>query len=120
MENNIEKQKTETDLRYPAIGNFVHWHIYQNKIKKADISRSLGILPKGLTAYLKRESLQFEILWKMSLIMKHNFLAQLGEYLPHRFESQRERALLKELAEKNALILKQEIQLEVYRDMLKR
>jgi hypothetical protein len=52
--------------------------------------------------------------------MKHNFIAQLGEYLPYRFESLREKALQQELAQKVALIEKMEIQLEVYREMIRK
>lgn len=116
----INKSKYKKDLgeHYPFIGNFIHYHIIQNKIKKADVSRSLGILPTGLNDYFKRDSLQFAILWKLSIIMKHNFISQLGEYLPYHFETKREKILKEELAEKEALIQKLEIQLETFREMV--
>lgn len=59
-------------------------------------------------------------LWKLSLVLKHNFVAQLGEYLPYRFETIREKALKQELVEKNAIIQKMEIQLEVFRETIQR
>jgi len=56
----------------------------------------------------------------LSLVLKHIFLAQLGEYLPYRFETKGEKALKEELAEKNAHIQKLEIQLETLREMIRK
>lgn len=118
MINTDKKYKKDLGEQYPLVGNFIHYHIYHNKIKKADVSRALGIIPTGLNDYFKRDSLQFAILWKLSLVLKHNFLAQLGEYLPYRFESIQEKALKVQLAEKDAIIQKMEIQLATIREMI--
>jgi hypothetical protein len=120
MINTDRKYKKDLGKQYPLIGNFIHYHIIQNKIKKADVARALGILPTGLNDYFKRDSLQFAILWKLSTVMKHNFIAQLGEHLPYTFETTREKALLKQLAEKDAIIQKMEIQLEAIRETIRK
>ncbi len=117
MTANTNKYKSDLGEQYPLIGNFIHYYIIQNKVKKADVARALNILPTGLNDYYKRDSLQFAILWKLSLVLKHNFIAQLGEYLPYRFETLREKALKEELAQKEALIQKMETQLELFREM---
>ena len=117
MDSNNRKYKKDLGERYPLVGNFIHYHLIHNKIKKADVSRSLGILPTGLNDYFKRDSLQFAILWKLSIVLKHNFIAELGQYLPYHFETIKEKALKKELAEKEAIIQKMEIQLEAFREM---
>ena len=117
MDSNSRKYKKDLGEQYPLVGNFIHYHIIHNKIKKADVSRSLGILPTGLNDYFKRDSLQFAILWKLSMVLKHNFISELGEYLPYRYESIKEKALKKELAEKEAIIQKMEIQLEAFREI---
>jgi hypothetical protein len=116
---NIEKKyKKGLGEHYPLIGNFIHYHIIQNNIKKSDVAGALGILPTGLNDYFKRDSLQFAILWKLSMIMKHNFIAQLGEHLPIPFETRREKALLEQLTEKEAIIQKMEIQLQVFKEII--
>ncbi|MBW4361225.1 transcriptional regulator [Flavobacterium taihuense] len=120
MINSSKKYKKDLGERYPLIGNFIHYHIVHNKIKKADVARDLGIIPTGLNDYFKRDSLQFAILWKLSMVLKHNFIAQLGEYLPYRFETIREKALLEQLAEKEAIIQKMEIQLETMKEMIRK
>jgi hypothetical protein len=74
MINSDRKYKKDLGEQYPLGGNFIHYHIIQNKIKKADVPRALGILPTGLNDYFKGNSLQFAILWKLSLVPKHNFI----------------------------------------------
>ncbi|HEU4788093.1 MAG TPA: transcriptional regulator [Flavobacterium sp.] len=120
MISTSNKYRNGKGEHYPVIGNFIHYHIIHNKIKKADVARALGILPTGLNEYFKKESLQFAILWKLSMAMNYNFIAHLGEYLPYRFETIREKALKEELAEKDAIIQKMEIQLEVFRETIRR
>ncbi|MFL9829922.1 transcriptional regulator [Flavobacterium sp. ST-87] len=120
MISTSNKYKNGKGEHYPVIGNFIHYHIVQHKIKKVEVARQLGILPTGLNEYFKKESLQFAILWKLSLALKHNFIAQLGEYVPFPYENKREKALKKELDEKNAYIQKLEIQLETLREMIQK
>jgi hypothetical protein len=120
MTTNNKKYSLQRGEQYPQVGNFINYHISQQLVTKADVARALNIAPKGLADYCKRETLQFAVLWKLSLVLKHNFIAQLGEYLPYRFETIREKALQQELAEKDAIIQKMEIQLEVFRETLQK
>ena len=117
MPDNTKPTQAE---QYPPIGNFIHYHIMQQTQTKSSIAKAMGIGPKGLRDYFKKDSLQFAVLWKLSLVLKHNFLAQLGEYVPFPYENKREKALKKELDEKNAYIQKLEIQLETLREMIKK
>ena len=118
MKSNSKKYTTDRGEQYPIVGNFISYHIAQQGHTKAAVARNLGILPNGLAVYCKQDTLQFAVLWKLSLVLKHNFLAQLGEYLPYRFETIREKALKEQLAEKDALIQKMEIQLESFREII--
>jgi hypothetical protein len=118
MKSSITKHITERGEQYPIVGDFINYHIAQQGLTKAEVARTLGIRPNGLLAYCKQDTLQFAVLWKLSLVLKHNFLAQLSEYLPYRFETIREKALKEELAEKNVMIQKMEIQLEAFREVI--
>ena len=117
MTSNNKKYSQERGEQYPKVGNFINYYISQQLVTKVDVARALNIAPKGLADYCKRDTLQFAVLWKLSLVLKHNFIAQLGEYLPYRFETIREKALKEELAQKDAIIQKLEIQLEVFREI---
>ena len=101
------------------LGNYIQWHIEQNKIKKRSVSEALGILPTTLNQYFKQPSFQFNILWRISLAVKHNFLMELGEQLNIPYETKAEKALKAQLLEKEEYIKELESQLKVYRGIHK-
>jgi hypothetical protein len=70
-------QKRDNDP--PALGNFVNWHLQENKIKKKNVSDFLQVAPITLNRYFKQSSFQFAILWRISQAVQHNFLMELGE-----------------------------------------
>ena len=101
------------------LGNYIQWHIEQNKIKKRSVSETLGILPTTLNQYFKQPSFQFNILWRISLAVKHNFLMELGEQLGIAYETKAEKALKAQLLEKEEHIKLLENELRVYKQIHK-
>ena len=101
------------------LGNYIQWHIEQNKIKKRSVSEALGILPTTLNQYFKQPSFQFSILWRISLAVKHNFLMELGEQMDIPYETKTEKALKAQLQEKEEHIKGLEYQLMVYKGINK-
>lgn len=101
------------------LGNYIQWHIEQNKIKKRSVSEALGILPTTLNQYFKQPSFQFNILWRISLAVKHNFLMELGEQLGIPYETKAEKALKAQLQEKEEHIKLLENELRVYKQIHK-
>ena len=99
------------------LGNYIQWHIEQNKIKKKSVSDYLNIQPNTLNQYFKQRSFQFSILWRISLAVKHNFLMQLGEELGIAYETKAEKELKAQLLEKEAEIEKLKTQVEVYKEI---
>ncbi|WP_133531967.1 transcriptional regulator [Flavobacterium dankookense] len=99
------------------LGNYIQWHIEQNKIKKKSVSDYLNIQPNTLNQYFKQKSFQFSILWRISLAVKHNFLMQLGEELGIAYETKAEKELKAQLLEKEAEIEKLKTQVEVYKEI---
>lgn len=111
-------EKREGDC--PSIGNFVHWHILELKLKKKSISDELNIIPTTLNHYFKRESLQFGIVWRLSKAMKFNLLIAIGEHLNIPYETRAEATLRTELAAKDEQIKALEIELGIYRKIVER
>lgn len=101
------------------LGNYIQWHIEQNKIKKRSVSEALGILPTTLNQYFKQPSFQFNILWRISLAVKHNFLMELGEQMDIAYETKAEKALKAQLQEKEEHIKLLENELRVYKQIHK-
>ena len=101
----------------PNLGNFVNWFIKQQGIKKITVARELNVSPNTVNRYFKQPSIQFNILWRLSRIINYNMIMDLGQRLKIPFETDVEKELKLQLAEKDELIKKMAIQLEVFREM---
>ncbi len=116
LSKRYQKKRTD-DPKH--LGNFIQWHIEQNKIKKLSVAQYLDIAPTTLNRYFKHSSLQFSILWRISLAVKHNFLMQLGEQLNIPYETKAEKDLKAQLLEKEKEIETLKTQLTVYKGIHK-
>lgn len=105
-------QKRDNDP--PALGNFVHYYIYNNKIKKKKVSDFLNVLPTTLNNYFKKSSLQLIIVWRISQVVEYNFLMDLGERLGIPYETKGEKELKVQLAEKDKQIEILQTQLNLF------
>ena len=101
----------------PNLGNFVNWFIKQQGIKKITVAKEMEVSATTLNGYFKKPSLQFAILWRLSRIINYNMIMDLGQRLKIPFETDAEKELKVQLAEKEELIKKMAIQLEVFREM---
>jgi hypothetical protein len=108
-------KKRDNDPKH--LGNYIKWHIEQNKIKKRTVSDFLGVLPTTLNQYFKQPSFQLSILWRVSLAVKHNFLMQIGEELNIPYETKAEKELKNQLLEKEKEVEKLKTQLGVFREI---
>ena len=118
IDNGKRYQKKRKEDPKP-LGNYIQWHIEQNKIKKLSVSRYLDITPNSLNKYFKQTSFQFIILWRISQAVKHNFLMELGEQLGIPYETKTEATLKAQLQEKEEHIKGLEYQLMVYKGINK-
>ena len=118
IDNGKRYQKKRKEDPKP-LGNYIQWHIEQNKIKKLSVSRYLDITPNSLNQYFKQTSFQFIILWRISQAVKHNFLMELGEQLGIAYETKAEKVLKAQLQEKEEHIKLLENELRVYKQIHK-
>ncbi len=118
MERNAQKYRQTQTGDAPDLGNFIHWHINQNGIKKKVLSEQLRVLPTTVNKYFKQESLQFTILWRISKALQHNFLMELGEkWLKIPYQTQKEIDLQNQLDQKTTEINLLKAQLQVFREI---
>lgn len=120
MKINQCKHQSIADEHFPINGNMVKYYLSSNKINGIQVAKDLNIRSSTLYHYYKQNSLQLGILWRLSKVLNHNFLAQMSEYLQIPFETQTEKKLKAELEEKNELIKKMEIQMELCEKMMAR
>lgn len=69
----------------PHVGNMLNARIKFRRISRASVARLLKRKPQTFNEFTKRHTLQTEILWQISVVMKHNFFADLAAHLPPDF-----------------------------------
>lgn len=117
MKDTSRKHLAEGENDHPNIGHFIHWFILDTQHKKKDVASHLKVTRSVLYHYFKQHSLQFGILWRISQAINYNLVMDLGQRLKIPFETEVEKELRKQLAEKEEVIKRMEIQLEVYKGL---
>ena len=117
MKDTTKKYKQAASTPMPNIGVLLQQYFKSsNKMAtQAQLAKDLHINSSGIKDYLKRESVQIGILWKISLATQHNFIAQLAEALPVPYQNAKETELnyqIQQLKDTNTDLQKE---LEIYK-----
>jgi len=96
---------------YPHNGKFLQNYIKKNGVNRAEMARKMNVSNSTVYQYAESPTLQLNVLWKASLALNHNFVAELGELLPIAHNSKREADLEKRIKE---LEIELEIKTSIY------
>ena len=102
----------------PHNGNLLTNYVLNNKINRADLARKMNRSNTSIYQYAESPSLQMGILWKISLILNHNFIAELGEKLPVKYVTAREKELQAQLETLQKELDRLNIELSVYKNIM--
>ena len=109
--NNAEKAM-------PHNGKLLADYIQNNRINRAELARKLNKSNTSVYQYAESPSLQMNILWKTSLALNYNFLAELGELLPVNYITVREKELQKQVETLQRELEKLNIELGAYKNIV--
>jgi transcriptional regulator with XRE-family HTH domain len=115
MDENIIALKSKTKDGFQHNGKMLAEYFESHSINKAALSRKMGMAPSTIQKYFESESLQFRILWKISVAIKHNFLAELTFQLPSEVVDQIKSARELELEEE---LEKVKFELSIYKNIV--
>jgi hypothetical protein len=106
----------------PPFADILNDFIARHRKSSAALSRKLNITENGLLAIRKKKTVQMELLWKLSEVYRHNFIADIAAKLPPGYTG----ALQDALAEKDREIAALQNELaamakerDIYKDLLK-
>lgn len=112
-----------TEPIFPHIGNLLNNFLVKNRRSPSALSRKLGIRVNSVLKIRKKETIQVALLWKISTLYKHNFIADVAAQLPSFYTGAIQDIIIakdKEIAEiKNELFLMTR-ERDIYKDLLKR
>lgn len=112
------KYQTQGAVSYPHVGQFLRQYFAEKDVKRAMVARKLNVTNTTTTRYMVQESLQFGILWKISLAINHNLLADLASRLPIAFKTPREKALETELKSLQEEVNALKLENKIYKELL--
>jgi len=73
---------SNTEQPFPHIGNMLTDYVTKKRKYRAAMSRTLGIRLNSLLKIMKKPTIQVELLWRLSNLLKHNFVADVAMQLP--------------------------------------
>ena len=70
---------------YPHIGEFIRAKLRELHVSSPEAARRLGVSTSAVHAYYKQPSLQFGIIWKLSMALNYDLLSDLIARYPANF-----------------------------------
>lgn len=83
----LSKMTQANGASMPHNGQMVKQLLEARKVTKSELARKLGVSPGGVNGYLGQPTLHAALLWKIGLILEHDFFADLSAPFPHRASS---------------------------------
>jgi len=108
----------ETENNMPHNGKLLTDYLLKNDINRAGLARKMNVSNTSVYQYAGSPSLQMSILWKASIALNHNFVAELGELLPVKHKTGNEIQLEEEIKALEARMEKLNLELSVYKDVI--
>ncbi len=108
----------ETKNNMPHNGKLLTDYLLKNDINRAGLARKMNVSNTSVYQYAGSPSLQMSILWKASIALNHNFVAELGELLPVKHKTGNEIQLEEEIKALEAQLEKLNLELSVYKDVI--
>ena len=94
---------------YPHIGEFVRRKMYKLHLASPEVARQLGVTSATVRGYFQQPSLQFGIIWKLSMAMNYDLLSDLISQYPPGFP-----------VKKDVKLAELEKEVEILRGLLRR
>ena len=108
----------ETKNNMPHNGKLLTDYLLKNDINRAGLARKMNVSNTSVYQYAGSPSLQMSILWKASIALNHNFVAELGELLPVKHKTGNEIQLEEKIKALESRIEKLNLELSVYKDVI--
>lgn len=70
---------------YPHIGQFIRRKLWELNVSSPEAARRLGVNTSTVHAYFRQPSLQFGIIWKLSMALNYDLLSDLIKSYPENF-----------------------------------
>lgn len=117
MKSGTKKVK---ENHFPHIGQMIEAKTREQGRSNTEIASKIGVSPIGYARYFERETLQFSAIWKISMALKYNFIADLMDYLPEAVVHNSQSSFKEKMEAQAREIIDLKKEIEIYKGILKR
>lgn len=114
----LRKYQEKSQNPYPHIGAMVKSVMVNKRISQAELARRMDISSSSLARYFNHSSLQFGILWNLSIALEYDFLTKLANLYPKNIPLNQESKLVIDLQEKQRRLEDLEKEIKIYKAAL--
>lgn len=93
----------------PAIGPMLDRYMNEWRISRAECARRMGVSPSQVSKLLRNYSIQMDTFWKFCIALEHDFFSELQQQMP-----------TYKAPEEDPRIREMQMQIDIYKDLLKR
>ena len=116
--NLTKKHQIQGDYPIPNLGQLIHKVIKEKGLTHAEVARRMGVKPNVVLQYTTQVTVQTAILWKLSIALEHNFLANIMDKLPEKTLNSFQSSFQKTIKNQENEILDLKKQIEIYKEIL--
>ncbi|HLP04583.1 MAG TPA: SpoIID/LytB domain-containing protein, partial [Paludibacter sp.] len=102
----------------PHNGELLRNYFAEHNVNQTELAHQLDVSPAEVTHYLESQSLPLEILWKTSQVLKHNFVAELGEKIRVDYTTRREAELSQQVGNLQGELEKTKFEFSIYKNIV--
>lgn len=113
-----KKYQIQGQFAHPHIGDLIQRVLTEKGLSHAEVARRLGVRQTTFFGYIYQESIQFGILWKISIAVNYNFFNDLLSHLPEVVLKSNLSVIDKIVLEKDNEIADLRKEIEVYKGLL--
>lgn len=118
----MAKENKET---MPHFGNLLVQVMEDKRLTKTDVANLIGCNPVSVHSYIKAETLQMKLIWRLSKGLDYDFFENISNHLGDNAQVKLEQKKLFELQQQQLQEMKQEIrdlqkEVSIYKEILKR
>ena len=121
----IKVQYIDNKVTMPHIGNLLVQVMEEKRLTKTDVARLIGCNPVSMHSYIKAQTLQLKLIWKLCEGLGYNFFEHISNQIGDNAQIKLEQRNLIATQQQQIQEMQQQIrdlqkEVAIYKDLLKR
>ncbi|HOD09924.1 MAG TPA: hypothetical protein PLH25_01530 [Flavobacterium sp.] len=103
----------------PHMGSLIKQRILEKKLTYAEVCRRINVKQPVINGYFQQQTLQTNIIWKISIAIEHNLFADLIQNLPENLRNANDTTFQQTIISQQEQIKDLQKEITIYKEILK-